>query len=258
MKKLLWILSKFDHKSLIALGIMIFLDFDMIMAWKQYYNAHPGHLFRDPLSVGLWVYMTILLCWNIDIRRDIARIIAGLIGGLVIESWGTFSEVWTYRSQERPPLWIIPAWPVAALAIDRMNRAASYLLPKGDMKILWWITMPAFILYMTHFSYHHGNHIATILIFISMIVIISIPGEPRQDMCLMLGGSLLGIFIEYYGTSRHVWTYYTHEIPPYVSIFAHGFASVAFQRAAAILDNRMPTWENIKNFIKSPKISKKI
>ncbi len=52
---------------------------------------------------------------------------------------------------------------------------------------------------------------------------------------LFVAGSILGIFLEYWGTSRRCWTYHTNEVPPLIAVFAHGFASVAFVRATSIL-----------------------
>ena len=54
-----------------------------------------------------------------------------MIGGLVIEAWGTQTLLWTYYTAERPPLWIIPAWPIASLTIDRLARLADRLLPES-------------------------------------------------------------------------------------------------------------------------------
>ena len=57
-----------------------------------------------------------------DLRTDSLIVLVGLAGGLVIESWGTQTNLWFYYTSERPPLWIIPAWPIACLAIDRITR----------------------------------------------------------------------------------------------------------------------------------------
>ena len=43
------------------------------------------------------------------------------------------------------------------------------------------------------------------------------------------------VFLEYWGTSRGCWTYYTGETPPLIAAIAHGFASVAFARGAAVV-----------------------
>ena len=48
-------------------------------------------------------------------------------------------------------------------------------------------------------------------------------------------GAAVGIFLEYWGTSRHCWTYWTKEIPPAEAVLAHGFASVAFARGVQLL-----------------------
>ena len=46
------------------------------------------------------------------------------------------------------------------------------------------------------------------------------------------GFALLGIFLEYWGTIRECWTYYTGQVPPPAAVVAHGFAALAFARAA--------------------------
>ena len=77
---------------------------------------------RLRLLLGIFAFMTVVLMTGADLRKDAGIIFVGLFGGLVIESWGTQTELWTYYTNERPPLWIIPAWPIASLTIDRMVR----------------------------------------------------------------------------------------------------------------------------------------
>jgi hypothetical protein len=81
----------------------------------------------DWLLIGIFAFMSLLIMSHADIKADLPIILVGLIGGLVIESWGTQTELWTYYTQERPPLWIIPAWPIASLSIDRLVRLIGYL-----------------------------------------------------------------------------------------------------------------------------------
>ena len=59
---------------------------------------------------------------------------------------------------------------------------------------------------------------------------------PDRDVCIFLAGSLLGIFLEDWGTSRQCWTYYTEETPPVIAVLAHGFASVTFNRGVQLLE----------------------
>ena len=64
----------------------------------------------DWLLLGIFGVMSLLIMAGADLRADLLVVLVGLAGGLVIESWGTQTELWTYYTQERPPLWIIPAW----------------------------------------------------------------------------------------------------------------------------------------------------
>ena len=68
-----------------------------------------------------------------------------------------------------------------------------------------------------------------------MVGIASVGVRPRWDVALMAAGTSMGIFLEYWGTSRQCWTYYTGEVPPPVAVLAHGFASIAFSRALQVL-----------------------
>ena len=52
----------------------------------------------------------------------------------------------------------------------------------------------------------------------------------------MLAGIALGYFLEYWGTSRVCWTYYTREIPPLITVMAHGYGQVAFARILDAMD----------------------
>ncbi len=89
---------------------------------------------------------------------------------------------------------------------------------------------------MTAFVWPYVHEPLTVLSIVAMLAVLVTPGRTRQDVTLMLAGSGLGLFLEYWGTSRHCWNYYTGEIPPLAAIFAHGFASVAFQRIAERLE----------------------
>lgn len=235
MKIIAWYLSKYNRNSL---GTFIFLV--IIYSCVGYYWRSiiaEGDL-KDPLLWGIWAFMTAVLCWNIDAKRDLARIAVGFVGGLMIEAWGTQTNLWFYYTQERPPLWIIPAWPVSAIAIDRISRAIDHLFKSFKLEKLWWFMVIAFSTLMINFVGPSMHHWTSVGAFILVFVVFAIPDYRRQDMTLMLGGSLLGIFLEYWGTSRYCWTYYTREIPPIFAVFAHGMASIAFQRGAAILDQK--------------------
>jgi hypothetical protein len=86
-------------------------------------ELRPARRWRqaDWLLLGVFAGMTLLIMARADVKRDLRTVAVGLLGGLVIEGWGTQTGLWTYYTLERPPLWIIPAWPIASLAIDRLT-----------------------------------------------------------------------------------------------------------------------------------------
>jgi hypothetical protein len=64
--------------------------------------------------LGVFFAMSLLIMVRADVKRDLRTVAVGLMEGLVIESWGTQTGLWSYYTLERPPLWIIPAWPTPA------------------------------------------------------------------------------------------------------------------------------------------------
>ena len=46
------------------------------------------------------------------------------------------AHLWIYYTRERPPLWIIPAWPIASLSIDRLTRLLNHLLQRINLQPL--------------------------------------------------------------------------------------------------------------------------
>lgn len=235
------LLARYDRQSAVALGLLAALYLAVGTIWNRHIDLSRG---MDWLLAGIWLFMTATLCWNIDPRRDLARVVAGFAGGLCIEAWGTWSELWRYWTDERPPLWILPAWPVAALAIDRIALALRTVVPRAPWRALRWTLLPAFVAWMLRFAWPSADHGATVAAGVAMVVVVLWPGDDREDVTLFVGGALLGVLLEYWGTSRRCWTYYTGEVPPPEAVVAHGFASVAFQRAAAGLDRLGARWRS--------------
>lgn len=224
------VLAGYDRRSAVVLVILVLGYLTIAGLWRHLIDLRLG---MDWLLAGIWVFMTALLCWGIAPARDLLRAGIGFAGGLYIEAWGTVTSLWWYFTDERPPPWILPAWPVAVIAIDRLSRALDLVLPRVDPRPLWYLLMPPFVVWMTWFIWPYGDEPLTWVSVAAMVVVLVTATDHRQDVTLMLAGAGLGVFLEYWGTSRHCWNYYTGEIPPPVAAFAHGYASVAFQRIAA-------------------------
>ncbi len=209
----------------------------------------------DWLLIGIFVVMTLLIMVGADLRQDFWILLVGLAGGLVIESWGTQTDLWTYYTLERPPLWIIPAWPIASLSIDRLVRLLETFL-KGKpsdraLRFVYWLIFPAFYMLMLAFVWPTIAKPLTILALIFCAFLIATPTDPRLAVLTFLAGTTLGYFLERWGTTRLCWTYYTLQTPPFFAVLAHGMAAVAFWRIGLLVQkifssttSRTRTWRS--------------
>jgi hypothetical protein len=223
----------------------------------------PWWLYFDWLLVGIWLVMSLLIMAGADLRVDAWIIFVGFVGGLVIESWGTQTEIWWYYTAERPPLWIIPAWPIASLSIDRlvrlMNKWKINLNAKAQRsqrgfnkklgvlrvlpgKFVYWIIFPAFFTLMLIFVWPTVDKSLTIMAIILVGFLILTPTDHRTAVLTFIAGSALGYFLEYWGTTRECWTYYTLAKPPLFAVLAHGMAAVAFWRTALVMQSVSSKW----------------
>jgi hypothetical protein len=191
----------------------------------------------DWLLLAIFAAMSLLIMVRADLKADALIVLVGLAGGLVIESWGTQTHIWTYYTNERPPLWIIPAWPIASLAIDRLYRLLNRALPAslpGLFPVLYWILFPTFYLLLIAFVYPTLDKSLTLAALLLCSLLILTPTDYRAATLTFIAGTGLGYFLELWGTTRACWTYYTFETPPLFAVLAHGLAAVAFWRTALL------------------------
>ncbi len=192
----------------------------------------------DWLLLGIFAFMSLAIMAGADFRRDAWIVLIGMCGGLVIEGWGTQTRIWTYFTQERPPLWIIPAWPIASLTIDRMVRFVNRRIPATMTPVFRLIYVPIFLgffVLMCFFTWPFLDKSLTILALLSCGLLILTPGDYRLATLTFLAGSALGLFLEIWGTTRFCWTYYTFQTPPFFAVLAHGLAGFAFWRVGMII-----------------------
>jgi hypothetical protein len=242
-----FIVDGYDRRSPVAFCLLVGTAASVGYHWRDLLDANGD---MDWLLGGIWVVMAALVCWRVSPRRDLALLVVGACGGAVTEWWGTNTGLWHYFTQERPPLWILPAWPIAAVTVDRLARLLDFCLGEADRRrgrgrsspgFAWayWITVPGFVLWMMHFVWPYSHIFATQVVIGVMVLVALHRPEPRRDVVMFAAGALLGIFLEYWGTSRACWTYYTGQVPPAVAVLAHGFAAVAFARAASAVTGRL-------------------
>ena len=203
----------------------------------------------DWLLLGIFLFMTLTIMSRADLRRDALIVFVGTLGGLVIESWGTQTNLWFYYTAERPPLWIIPAWPIATLSIDRITRFLNWLIsrivkekgeattpiPLSPIHWSYWLIFLGFYALMLYFVAPTFNKSYTIMALLLCALLIVTPTDHRMAVLTFLAGAGLGYFLELWGTTRQCWTYYTYQTPPLFAVLAHGMAAVGFWRAGLMV-----------------------
>ncbi len=198
----------------------------------------PWWLYMDWLLLGIFAVISLLIMSGADLRRDALIVGVGLAGGLAIEAWGTQTNLWFYYTHERPPLWIIPAWPIASLAIDRIVRFLARLFPAPSERLYrlsYWLVFLNFFALMLVFIAPTLDKSLTWAASLLTVAFILTPTNHRTALLTFIAGSALGYFLEYWGTTRECWTYYTFQKPPLFAVLAHGMAAVSFWRAGMIL-----------------------
>ncbi len=235
-----------NRTSYILLSVFLATVTLIVIVWwplaeevLSYYNpALPWWAQMDWLLLGDFLAMSLLIMAGADLKKDAWIMLVGLAGGLAIEGWGTQTELWTYYTLERPPLWIIPAWPIASLSIDRLVRLLRQRLPERPEKVfvaLRWIIFPAFLALMLPFVWPTLDKSLTLLALAACALLTLKPGEDRAAVLTFVAGAGLGYFLELWGTTRECWTYYTRQTPPLFAVLAHGMAAVAFWRAGELV-----------------------
>jgi MFS family permease len=215
------------------------------------YNPNlPFWIQFDWLLLIIFMVMSLLIMAKADIKMDIPIIAVGFFGGLVIESWGTQTELWVYYTFERPPLWIIPAWPIASLSIDRLFRlmdTKTKNIPEQLIKFCYWLFFIGFYIYLLYFVFPTIDKSLTIMALVLCAFLILTPVNHRAMLFTFIAGSGLGYFLELWGTTRFCWTYYTLQTPPFFAVLAHGMAAVAFWRVVQLFWIFLPHTKNKLN-----------
>jgi hypothetical protein len=197
-------------------------------------------LYMDWLLLGVFLFMSITIVARADLKTDVLIVFVGICGGLAIESWGTQTNLWHYYTAERPPLWIIPAWPIASLSIDRITRFLLTInrtehATHSIFKPLYWITFASFLILMLFFVSPTFDKSYTWLSLALCLMLILTPTDHRYALLTFIAGAGLGYFLELWGTTRECWMYYTYQTPPLFAVLAHGMAAVAFWRAGLLV-----------------------
>lgn len=226
---------------LILLFLIGYVWWPLLEEYVSYFNPEiPIWQQLDWLLIGNFLVMSILITLNADIKEDFPYMLIALCGGFIIEAWGTQSGLWTYYTFEKPPLWIIPAWPIAALSVKRLHKI-SLLLMKRDhitrFKWIYWLFFAGFYILLIDFSLPSIAHPLSIFALVMCAFVIIIGKNYQDKLMIFVLGSGLGFFLERWGTTRLCWAYYTGGMPPFFTVLAHGMASMAIYQVYFLIYN---------------------
>ncbi len=243
-------------------GLIVYVWWPLAQEALAYVNwKGQWWLYMDWLLLIIFLFISLTIIARSDFRRDALIVCVGMLGGLVIESWGTQTNLWHYYTAERPPLWIIPAWPIASLSIDRITRTLNWVVKKinttridrrqADLKelkgktlatfvplvfkILYWLIFIGFYALMLYFVAPTFGKSYTAMALLLVALLTLTPTDHRYAVLTFLAGAGLGYYLELWGTTRQCWTYYTYQTPPFFAVLAHGMAAVAFWRAGLMV-----------------------
>ena len=237
--------------SSILLGGFFVTIFLIVYVWwplaEEYlsyvdWNGEWWH-YMDWLLLGIFGFMSITIIAHANLKTDLLIVFVGICGGLAIESWGTQTNLWFYYTDERPPLWIIPAWPIASLSIDRITRFLDWIIERKSTNLpakrlvsaLYWITFASFLILMLVFVAPTFDKSYTWFSLGLCVLLILTPTDHKFALLTFIAGSGLGYYLELWGTTRQCWIYYTYQTPPLFAVLAHGMAAVAFWRAGLVV-----------------------
>jgi len=223
---------------LVTVALIVIVWWPLAEEAFSYFDPRlPWWVQFDWLLLGNFLVMSVLIMAGASLRADAGIVLVGLIGGLVIESWGTQTKLWIYYTAERPPLWIIPAWPIASLSIDRLIRVMDLLIGEHRRLFRWayWSILPSFYGLMLWFVWPTVDRSLTVMALLLCAFLILTPTDHRRAVLTFVAGSALGYFLELWGTTRGCWTYYTLQTPPFFAVVAHGMAALAFWRSERLM-----------------------
>jgi len=90
----------------------------------------------DWLLIGIFAFTSLAIIARANLKTDALIIFVGLCGGLVIEAWGTQTNLWTYYSHQTPPLFAVLAHGMASVAFWRAGMVLKMISKKiADYRI---------------------------------------------------------------------------------------------------------------------------
>ncbi|PIU19204.1 MAG: hypothetical protein COT18_08725 [Elusimicrobia bacterium CG08_land_8_20_14_0_20_59_10] len=188
-----------------------------------------------------------------DPARDIPVVLAASLFGYLAEAWGTRAGLWTYYTGETPPLWIVPAWFIGALVVDRLSRSTLAEMERRlTAAVRTWLYrgwLAAFVCVFIAFSGKSLLSPAGLIVSLPLALSFFYAGSRRdRDAAVLFTGTACVFFADLWGTTNHCWTYHIQGEPYGL---AYGISFGALFDSAVVLAS-IKTAEFIKLRLKAP------
>ena len=167
------------------------------------------------LFLAILVVTVHVISSRIQPVRDARIAGAAILVGWLYEWWGTTRGLWTYFTFERPPIWIVFAWPIGSLVIDR---AASWAMarwespvPSGWSERIYACCAAVIVIGIVWFSRPAWGSPITWGLVSMIVVALAFRPVPQHGLWLMTV-CFVGIFwADLWGTASGCWSYYFQQ-----------------------------------------------
>ena len=138
--------------------------------------------------------------------HDLAVFLIATAAGCCVEAWGTRLGVWTYYTGERPPLWIVPAWPLGAALIERsaaLARSRAGEVPAAGYWLLSLLMLAAYAGLGGPWLGRPAGWLGALAVAAGLLA----GNRPQEDFWVLACGLPCIFFADLWGTTNGCWSY---------------------------------------------------
>ncbi len=150
-------------------------------------------------------------------RRDAWAVGIAFLLGYGIEAWGTRTGLYAYYTGETPPLWIVPAWPLGVLVVDRIaTRAREWIAARGSsrgaggrgaVRTYWALAVVTMAFFLVFVRPAWSSPI-TWLVAVLLALALFLRADPEHDLWTLLAGYACVFLADAWGTGSACYEYY--------------------------------------------------
>ncbi len=144
--------------------------------------------------------------------HDAAVFVIAAAAGWAAEAWGTQLGLWRYYTAERPPLWIVPAWPLGAALIERLAAGARARWGAAPRAAFWAAAAAAFAVCVLFCRpwWSDGRAWAGLA---AVAAALTAGADAGEEFWPLAAGFSAVFFADSWGTTNGCWAYYLAARP---------------------------------------------